>query len=371
MRKVAYVLTSVKNSGPVQVLYNLISHLDRSQFEPVLITLYNEIHDSLDRFLELDLGYYHCPLSKKDILLNNTASLKHLLEDINPDVVHSLGVFPDYAISRLGYNAHVITLHNFMNEDYIQKFGFLKGTLLKSLQLSAVKRARRVWVCSKSLRDMYRDWKDYDFDYIQNGVDTNLFCPVDTNVNQLKTTLHIGKKDIVCVYAAQFIERKNQKFLLEQFSNRKDTSIKLLLLGEGVDYLDFKNQYSTFDNIIFAGKVSNPIDYYRIANIYVSSSRSEGLPTSVMEAMACGLPILVSDIPQHREFFETNQTIGDLFALDDESDFETKLAILLNSDLAHRGNTARELVGNHFSAKRMSEDYQKGYLEIINENQTN
>ena len=61
------------------------------------------------------------------------------------------------------------------------------------------------------------------------------------------------------------------------------------------------------DRIHFLGYVQNMEDLYPICDVAVSSSKTEGLPFNVMEAMACGLPVLISDIKGHRDLVENQK----------------------------------------------------------------
>ena len=83
--------------------------------------------------------------------------------------------------------------------------------------------------------------------------------------------------------------------------------LRLILLGNG-SQAGFLRQVFTrggvLDKVLFPGQVSQAElpDYYRAADLYVSASHSDGSSISLLEAMACGCPALVSDIPGNREW---------------------------------------------------------------------
>ena len=75
-------------------------------FNPILITLYDEPTDGtsqLQRYLDIGVKHVRVPLGKKDILLGKTKSLQNELDKLNVAIVHALGVFPDFALSRMKY----------------------------------------------------------------------------------------------------------------------------------------------------------------------------------------------------------------------------------------------------------------------------
>ncbi|MCW5874852.1 MAG: glycosyltransferase [Anaerolineales bacterium] len=82
--------------------------------------------------------------------------------------------------------------------------------------------------------------------------------------------------------------------------------------------------------------------YYAAADLYLSASRSDGSSVSLMEALACGLPALVSDIPANREWVEPGQQ-GWLFLVGDSAALADKIvAAMQNTDLQAIGQRARQ-----------------------------
>ncbi len=83
-------------------------------------------------------------------------------------------------------------------------------------------------------------------------------------------------------------------------------------------------------------------EYYAAADLYVSASRSDGSSVSLMEALACGLPALVSDIPANREWVQPGQQ-GWLFPVGDSAALADKIvAAMQNTDLHAIGQRARQ-----------------------------
>jgi glycosyltransferase involved in cell wall biosynthesis len=88
-----------------------------------------------------------------------------------------------------------------------------------------------------------------------------------------------------------------------------EPGLRLLLLGEGSQRQIFEMSLADAglaERAYFAGRVSRERlpEYYRTADVYLSASYSDGSSVSLLEAMACGLPALVSDIPGNREWVE-------------------------------------------------------------------
>ena len=132
----------------------------------------------------------------------------------------------------------------------------------------------------------------------------------------------------------------------------------LLLLGDGNDRKELESTYSSYENVIFRGKVDNVFEYLQASDVYVSTSKSEGLPNGVLEAMAIGLPLLLSNIPQHIEVLEAGCNCGYSYQLGNTDDLSNLFSRMLNEDLLKMGECSYQCVINNFSAEIMSERYQ-------------
>lgn len=368
---IVYLVTACNKVGPIQQTFNIINHLDRSRFTPILITLYAEPEDGtsqLYRFLEIGVVHHHVPTSKTDILLNRLSSLKQKLQELQPSVIHSLGVFPDYAVMKLEYSdRQLITLRNYMKEDYLSKYGIVQGSMLSRLQMKAVKRAAKVVTCSKSLSDIYRNRISLSFEYICNGIDVSQYHRVSEEEKViLRNKLNLPEKKKIFTYSGQFIPRKNQDFLMDIFASTSQfDDALLLLLGDGSDYDALRQKYGFSGQIEMRGMVTNVNEYLQASDVYISSSLSEGMPNGVLEAMATGLPVVLSDIPQHKELFEANSRIGRLYKSCDRAACIHAVEELLHFDFKSLGDEAEKCARHDFNAINMSQKYQNEYMSVM------
>lgn len=364
--RIVFLMTSCKKSGPAQQMLNIIKHLDKTEFEPYLVTLYPEVEgESLLDLYKPFVQHFFVPTSKLDMVLGSTKRLKQTLQTISPDVIHSLGVFPDFAVSRMKCWKQVITSRNFVFDDYPAKFGRLTGGVVAKMHLYAMERTSKTVTCSESLARIYDERLGKKFDFIRNGVDIEEYSmPTKELKAEMRKKLKLSDSAFVFVYTGQFIERKNIGFLLKVFSETiKEKDVMLLMLGGGVLLDGYKNQFGNVSNIDFRGNVTNVNDYLKACDVYVSTSKSEGLPNGVLEAMATGLPVVLSDIPQHLEIYNVNPQIGYVYKQDDEEMMAQKMrAIMSSSD--KMGQEAFNTAHSHFSAKRMSKEYQELYKNV-------
>lgn len=154
------------------------------------------------------------------------------------------------------------------------------------------------------------------------GIALTRFSPPSPEEKRaLRRAMELPENALVLIYAAEFSGRKNQKMLISAMPELP--SAVLLLPGRGAlldDCRILAQQKGVADRVRFPGFTSNIEQYYRAADLCVSSSRSEGLPFNVMEAMACGLPAVLSDVKGHEDLVRSGEN-GLLFPYDDQNAF--------------------------------------------------
>lgn len=142
------------------------------------------------------------------------------------------------------------------------------------------------------------------------GIDLAKFKPATPEERiSARRAIGISKNDFVYVYAAEFSERKNQEFLIRAFAeaSKENPQMKLLLAGNGIllnHCKELAHRLGIDQQIRFLGYVNDMQQLYAACNACVSTSLCEGLPFNIMEAMACGLPVIASDIKGHRELVD-------------------------------------------------------------------
>lgn len=365
-KKVVFIMTRCKKSGPVQQMLNIIKNLDRNEFEPFLVTLYPE--DAKGSLLEKYLPYvehHFAPSGKVALVTGRGHALRKVLEEINPNVIHSLGVFPDFAVSRMSCWKQIITLRNYVWEDYPAKFGKLQGTILAKLHLYAMKHTAKTVTCSESLAKIYKEKLGMKYDFVRNGVDIEEYAaPTVSEKVAIRKELGLPEDAFIYIYTGQMIERKNVGFLLDVFTRHfKGNDVKLLMLGDGALLDRYQAQYGKLCNIDFRGNVQNVNHYLKACDTYVSTSKSEGLPNGGLEAMATGLPVVLSDIEQHLEIYNVDNGIGYVYQQGNGEELAQILSAI-KEKAAEMGKTAYMTAHQHFSAAEMSKKYQELYKQI-------
>ena len=184
------------------------------------------------------------------------------------------------------------------------------------------------------------------------GVDFSRFSPADVEMRmRARKSFGIPDDAFVLVYAAEFSGRKNQQALLRAAA-RLPQRVWLLLAGRGDLLEESKNlarELGIADRVVFAGFVKDVERCYHAADLCLSTSRSEGLPFNLMEAMSCALPVVATAVKGHEDLVEPEQT-GLLVPFGDEDGLCRAISRLLEHpelclEWGHRARAQMEQYG--------------------------
>lgn len=174
--------------------------------------------------------------------------------------------------------------------------------------------------------------------YKTHGVGINLqkFKPASVEEKlKLREKYDYQKNDFILVYVAELNENKHQDLLIEvvYLLVKKMKNIKLLLVGPGSFKERYENQIQKNgleENVFLLGARDDIPDILRLTDIVVASSKREGLPVNIMEAMATGLPIVATDRRGHRDLIRDGEN-GFLVDATDVKSFANKIKEIHNS----------------------------------------
>lgn len=175
------------------------------------------------------------------------------------------------------------------------------------MQLPIRYQADYLFACSdKAGKWLYGEKSTMQSNYrmIPNGVDLQRFAFNAEKRVQMRNELGIDKDTFVLGHVGRITVPKNHKFLVELFAeyHKGNANGKLLLVGDGELFEEVKQQIAQLginDAVIMMGSKTNTEDYYQAMDVFVFPSLWEGLPVSVVEAQANGLPCFLSDVITH------------------------------------------------------------------------
>jgi glycosyltransferase involved in cell wall biosynthesis len=180
------------------------------------------------------------------------------------------------------------------------------------------------------------------------GVDVEKFSQVQED-KEIREELNISNDAVVVTCIAEFNQNKNHDFLLDawyEISKRKK-NIKLFLVGDGdlVKEMREKVKYNKESSVFFLGKREDIPRILKESDINVLVSKREGLPRSIMEAMASGKPVIATDIRGNRDLIHDGVN-GYLVKLGDVEGLANSIIKLAEDDDLRKqmGKKAQEII---------------------------
>ncbi|MEV5611045.1 glycosyltransferase [Streptomyces sp. NPDC052225] len=185
-----------------------------------------------------------------------------------------------------------------------------------------------------------------DWRIVPNGVDLERFRPASPSERSLSRPDAAGPL-VVCV--GRLCRQKGQDVLIEAWRTvaTEVPRARLVLVGGGPDAARLKA--AAPPSVSFTGPVQDPVPWYRAADLVVLPSRWEGMALAPLEAMACGSPVLVTDVDGARESLPPGLARTCLTPPDDSEAMARALVHLLRGpeDLGELGRIAADHVRTH------------------------
>lgn len=219
----------------------------------------------------------------------------------------------------------------------------VKGYITKLLRLNLSKKADYLFSCSKLASEAVFGKKAYNkrkIVFLPNCINVSKFrFDYDTRLS-LRMKLGVENANIYG-HVGRFHYAKNHEFLLNVFKEISllDEKAILVLVGDGPRMQKIKalsEELEIKERVIFEGMKTNISDYYQAMDCFIYPSRYEGLPGTVVEAQASGLPVLMSD--SICDEVAVTELISSLSLSDDPKKWAEKAVNLRGGNANHTGS---------------------------------
>ncbi len=287
-----------------------------------------------------------------------TFDFRRLTKQIKPDLIHAGPIQTCAFIAVLSGFRPILTMSwgfDLMDDVHKSKWmeRFTRYTLRRSTFFTSDAKVTR----DKAVAYGMNPDKTIVFPW---GVDLDHFSPQTFNVQRSTFTLFCNRswepRYGVDVLARAFVKVAQEK-----------DNVNLLLLGGGSQGHLLRQIFQTgdvLDRVAFAGQISQTVlpEWYHRADLYISPSHVDGSSVSLMEALACGLPCLVSDIPANKEWVTEGEN-GWLFRDGDANHLAEKIltAIAQRETLPQVGQSSRRVAELRADWKKNADALMKVY----------
>ena len=286
MKKVFIAVPNLISGGAQRFATELACNINKDKFECSVIITNN---------LDTTSAFYHKLVEKRIevIDISNSNYIKEVITAIRlirrekPAVIHTnvgaaLHMLLPIILSGVK-TKHIFTAHSMGYRIFagakkrLMKFCFKRKWIIPVGICDTVK---------NSLMEAYQ-LKEEEVECVYNGVDTSLFDIIDRNNRNTVTFVTVGTLYYI----------KNHRLLIEAFKimHEQCNNTRLCLVGDGElrdELQSYVKELGLSDSVVFEGNKADVLPYLLAADVYCCTSLVEGLPISVLEAMATGLPVI-------------------------------------------------------------------------------
>ncbi|MCF6312316.1 MAG: glycosyltransferase [Verrucomicrobiales bacterium] len=231
-------------------------------------------------------------------------AFEKLIRQWKPDSILCSWLYPDAcAVSILAQEQSIPCDLITQGSDTHQ---YLKNPIRRQRIIEAIKRSRHV-ICrsgdlGKQLAEAGADKQQLHTVY--NGIDPQIFHAQKNEKSEVRQKLKLPKKTPILLFVGNFLPVKNPLFLLEAFASLRSTShpnAHLVMIGKGSmrEALEQKTASLGLQQVVtFTGARNSTevADYMNAADLFCLCSHYEGLPNVILESLACGLPVVSTNV---------------------------------------------------------------------------
>jgi glycosyltransferase involved in cell wall biosynthesis len=367
MIRILHVLPDLVPYGAERVVASLAARRTRERFEAGIVSLYGEVPNSLAAPLRSEgIRIFH--LNKhRGLDPRMFHRIFGVLREYRPDVIHTHNYVLRYVLPpALLHNAPAIvhTIHNVAHLE-VDRI----GVWLQSLAFG--RRVQPVVIAEEGAASFERVYGMVRPPLIRNGIDVARYSASAFGREQWRNKNGFSSDDLLFVCVARFYPQKNHKTLLEAFSSgpAANPRAKLLLAGDGYLRDEVEAQVRRLglsEKVFLLGRREDVPELLAACDAFVLASLWEGNPLSVMEAMAAGLPCVVTAVGGVPELV-AHERQGLVVAPGDAAAFSGAWLRLAN-DTSLRGEmgiAAAKRAQAEFDHRNMVEAYESLYNELV------
>jgi glycosyltransferase involved in cell wall biosynthesis len=374
-KHILFYIGSLAGGGAERVLINILQHLDRNKFECFLLVhkLKGEYTSSIPEDVKI---FERSGIDGIRNIFSNISTLNDIVDKEEIDLVLSFMDNTNRALMRASIFGKstfktILSVHNNPTKKVFKEHHFIYN-LLRFTEINLLYRlADKVVSVSEGIRkEFQRTWHlgTNNFTVIYNPIDIKKVQAKAMEAARLPWNEPINFKLICSI--GRFVPQKGYSDLIDVFNEvRKKIPAKLLILGQGNLKNEIKSKISALnlnDHVYLPGFVENPWAYLKTSDLYLSTSYWEGHPLSIVEAMACSLPVVATDCNYGPSEIIMNGS-GALAPVGDVKQITNEVLRLLKLDEEGRIKLSKKVQkrANDFDVSIIVKKYEKMFDEVL------
>lgn len=315
MMKVLYLINHAGKAGTERYVETLVKYLGGKEVEPYFV--YNESGLLVERMAEMGVPTERIEM-KSRFDFKAARELARLCEKWDIDLIHCHYLREHYtALLAKRYNKKIRVV-------YTNHFVLANNTVTRLSNRWMDKRQdQMIAVCNKGKEQLIANgWTGDRIQVIFNAVDMNAWAG-DRSESTMRAELGIPEDRIVMLCASRFAHDKGHDYLirsLKRLTEISDVPFTMVLAGDGPLLEQTEAQVKELgleEQVIFVGFRKDIKNLYKGSDIYINSSQHEALSFLIVEAMAAGLPVIVTDMGGNRDIVPPEARHGALVIYDD------------------------------------------------------
>lgn len=343
--KVLEVIGGLNRGGAETLLVNILEHVNDKNIKYDLLVYEDKEYDYNEKVKKLGANIVYIESPNKIGIIKFIIKLKNFIKNNKYDVVHAHTLFNcgPVMVSAFLANVKIRISHSHNTQILEENPSLVKKIYFKLSKLMLNLFSTDAIACGEDA-GKFLFYKNKKFIVIRNGIDIKKYKYNKDFEDRLKEEYKIGKNTLIFGNIGRLNFQKNQLYLLDIFKNISNLypNSLLFIIGDGElkeELLQYAKELDIKDKVIFTGNIENANEYYSLFDCFLFPSKFEGLPYTLIEAQANGLPIIASDqiteevnISKYIKFLPINECDLDNWAKN-AVDLASKHLINENDDL--------------------------------------
>jgi glycosyltransferase involved in cell wall biosynthesis len=405
--KIVRIIARLNVGGPAKHVVWLTAGLRRFDCETLLVAgIVPPGEDDMSYFAEeMDVQPLYLRQMSREISIKDGVTvwkLYRLLVRERPDIVHThtakagtvgrvAGLLyrwltPGTLIGKPRQCRFVHTYHGHIFHSY---YGALKTRLFVAIERALARFGTdRIIVISEQQRreihEQFRVGKKQQFRVVPLGLDTEVFAGAVERRARFRNEINAADDEILVGIVGRLTEIKNHHLFLKTIAKFKKSrslnrKVRFVIIGDGnlrAELEAYSRELGVADEVVFAGTRRDPEYFYPALDVVALTSRNEGTPLTLIEAMLNARPVIATSVGGVIDLLGTATATDKSFAIcergfrvnpDDAEGFAAGLTTLIEDEALRRklGERGRQFVEQNYAKERLLKDITELYRELL------